>query len=91
MGALYKGFIVTAITSLLIMYPVIDLTACQKNIPIMLVPIFGIRSICLWNCRISDHRFLIWVLNIILAQTIGQSKQWQNHLLQDMVLMLFKV
>ena len=31
MGALYKGFIVTAVTSLIIMYPVTDSISWDKN------------------------------------------------------------
>ena len=58
MGALYKGFIVTAITSLIIMYPVTDNVGLTARTIIILVPFFRYGPLHLWYCRFFNNRVI---------------------------------
>ena len=91
MAALYKGFVATAISSLIALYPLTDYVigfSTQYNVNDIT---FNGKS--LYYCGVIGliiTGLLIWVLNIIQVQVIDQLKVWLVHLQQDMELMLFK-
>ena len=62
MGALYKGFVVTSVTSLLILYPVTDSIVGLDKLytPAMVIQqVFqGLDLIYLWRCWFSYYRFV---------------------------------
>ena len=92
MGALYKGFIVTAITSLLILYPVTDsiigldnsYTNSGKNFDGMDLYICGVVGFIITG-------LLIWITEILYWYKLEPVKSLLSLQLQDMEQMLFKV
>ena len=75
MGALYKGFIATAILSLLILYPLTNATlGLNENYSYSDINFTGfdlLHMCCYW---IDNHRLIFGLQNIILVLTLDLSK-----------------
>ena len=92
MGALYKGFIVTAITSLLILYPVTEsIVGLSENYSISGKIFNGLN---LYICGVIGFvitGLLIWITEYYTGTNYRPVKRVANHLLLDMELMSSKV
>ena len=93
MGALYKGFIVTAITSLIIMYPVTNsIVGINSTYNNNAGAIF--TGLDLYICGVVGFvitGLLIWVTEYYTGTNYRPVKQLQSHRPLDMELMLFNI
>ena len=91
MGALYKGFIATALLSLLILHPVTNSTiGLSNNYSVNEINFDGFD---LYICAISGlviTGLLIWVTEYYTGTNYRPVKSVANHQPQDMAQMLFR-